>query len=183
MTDKEKNVIPIDGKETPKENSDGETEAPSESNELEDESKGEVNDLKDKLLRLRAEFKNYKKRVKKEKSRMEKRSFEKIFRDLLPVMDSLERCVQGDYGMEEGTAQGVGLIYDQFQKFMEKYNVKQLDPEGEEFNPNRHEAVEIRNFPDKKNDSVLEVLDKGYMMDDKILRAAKVIVNKTDQNS
>ncbi|BDY12238.1 protein GrpE [Hydrogenimonas cancrithermarum] len=164
-----------------------EGENPSEISEEESElkkCKEELQACEDKYLRMHAEFENIKKRMEREKEKSVAYAQEQFARDLLPVMDSLELALASiptpDEGGDEHLAklrEGVQLTLDQFVKTFEKHHIKVVDiVEG--FDPNFHDAVMQVESDKHKSGQIVQVLQKGYMYKDRLLRPAMVSVAK-----
>ena len=126
-----------------------------------------------------AEFDNYRKRTLNEKAELIKNGAESAMRDLLPVIDDLERAMDainkgGDF---DSLKEGVDLIYNKFIKYLEQQHVKAIDSTSKEFNTDVHEAVTMFPAPDPSmKGKVIDTAVKGYMINDKVLRYAKVVV-------
>lgn len=126
-----------------------------------------------------AEFDNYRKRTLNEKAELIKNGAESAMRDLLPVIDDLERAMDAinKGGDLDSLKEGVDLIYNKFIKYLEQQHVKAIDSTGEEFNTDVHEAVTMFPAPDPSmKGKVIDTAVKGYMINDKVLRYAKVVV-------
>lgn len=134
----------------------------------------------DKLLRLKAEFENYKKRMLKEQSLAVKYASEGIIGRLLPIIDNLDRALQAiEEGLEASKIiDGVKLTHQDIKKVLQDCFVEEINPQGEPFDPAEHEAVMTVNSNSHKEDHVVEVLQKGYKLDGKIVRPAKVSICK-----
>lgn len=138
----------------------------------------EIAEEKKKYLYLYAEFDNFKKRTVKERSDLLKFGWEKVARDLLDVVDNLDRAVEH---MPETTDKnlktGIEMILSQFKGTLEKQGVSSIKTEGEDFNPDHHEAMtqEPSELPAGK---ITKALTKGYLLHGRLLRAAKVVVSK-----
>lgn len=164
-----------------------EQESEPEERDLEKEllaAQNEVAEHKDKVLRLAADFENSKKRMERERSVMLKYAGENIFRELLPVVDNLERAVeQGKTDSEESeqnlTAllEGVDLTLKSLKTILEKFEVKAIDGIGQPFDPNKQEALTMEASDTVPANHVAGELVKGYYYKDRLLRAAKVIVS------
>lgn len=148
------------------------------------EALAEAADLRDKVLRVAAEFENYKKRMERERSAMLKYAGENIFRELLPVVDNLERAVdQGVVdGMEaeknlEALLEGVNLTLKSLVNTLEKFEVKTISSVGEPFDPNIQEALVMEPNESVPENHVVSEFEKGYFYKDRLLRAARVIVS------
>ena len=156
--------------------SDKGTEKKDEIQELKDQAAAE----KDRALRLSAEFENYKKRTQREINDFKKFANESIFRQLLSVVDNLERAISAAQETSEESAlfEGVKLTHKDMIKLFETFNVKPVKAEKEPFDPNFHQAVtqeENDKFPDN---TVTTVLQKGYLLQDRLIRPAMVVVSK-----
>jgi molecular chaperone GrpE len=144
-------------------------------------SEEKINELTDKYLRLSAEFDNYRKRTLKEKIELTKSAGEELIRNILPVMDDFERALQTIESANEITAvkQGINLIYTKFKEFLNQYGVREIDANEKDFNIDFHEA--ITKMPVEKKDlkgKVVDVIEKGYTLNDKVIRYSKVVVGE-----
>ena len=135
---------------------------------------------KDRLVRLAAEFDNYKKRTGREFTALVKNAGESLIAELLPILDNIERALQAPQTSEEtrSFAQGFEMIRQQFLEKLEKAGMKEIAAEGTPFDPTRHEAVMAVENEDHPADTVINVVEKGYTLNEKVLRAAKVIVTR-----
>lgn len=134
---------------------------------------------KKEYLFLMADFENYRKRVLKEKADLIKNGAESAMRDLLPVVDDFERALDAinKGGDNEGLKEGVNLIYSKFVKYLESQHVTAIDSTGKDFDTDVHEAVTMFPAPDPSmKGKVIDTTIKGYMINDKVLRHAKVVV-------
>ena len=134
---------------------------------------------KKEYLFLMADFENFRKRTIKEKADIIKNGTESAMRDLLPVIDDLERALEAinKGGDLESLKEGVDLIYNKFVKYLESQHVKAIDSTGEDFDTDVHEAVTMFPAPDPSmKGKVIDTTIKGYMINDKVLRHAKVVV-------
>ncbi len=134
----------------------------------------------DRLLRATAEFDNYKKRSERELGEFRKFANERLIKDLLPVMDNLERAVESSANdtANSGIIEGVEMTLTEIYKVLERFNLKCLESEGKEFDPNFHQAVlqeETDEYPDNE---VIKVMQKGYILHDRLIRPAMVVVAK-----
>lgn len=132
-------------------------------------------------LFLMAEFDNFRKRTLKEKSEIIKNGAENAMREILPIIDDFERALQAiDQNSDiDGLKEGVELIYNKFVKYLDKNGVKAIDTTDKEFDTELHEAVTT--FPtddDSKKGKVIDTVQKGYTINDKVLRHAKVVVGQ-----
>lgn len=134
---------------------------------------------KKEYLFLMADFENFRRRTLKEKADLIKNGTEGAMRDLLPVVDDFERALDaiGKGGDLESLKQGVELIYNKFVKFLESQHVTAIESTGKDFDTDVHEAVTMFPAPDPSmKGKVIDTTIKGYMINDKVLRHAKVVV-------
>jgi molecular chaperone GrpE len=134
----------------------------------------ELAESKDKYLRLYAEFENHRRRTAKERLEMIHSANEQLLKALLPVVDDFDRAEKSLKELSGKEADGVLLIYQKLKKILDQYGVKAMDAQGA-FNPDLHEA--ITQVPDEsKKGKIVEVVEKGYTLNDKVIRFAKVVV-------
>lgn len=136
-------------------------------------------ELYDKYLRLSAEFDNFRKRTLKEKTELIKTAGDELLKKILPVMDNFERALKAiDQSNDMGSLKdGIGLIYDHFRVFIQQQGIKEIPALNEPFNIDVHEAVTTIPAPSEENKGkVLDVIEKGYTLHDKVIRYAKVVV-------
>lgn len=140
----------------------------------------EVADYVDTLKRVQAQFENYKKRIKKEFDTFTQISTHKLVKELLPVLDNLERALSSAESTDDKgkIIEGVKLIYDQFKQALEKEGLKAIDPAGDRFDPYFHEAIMQVESDEHEDNTVVEVFQKGYLINDHLLRPAIVKVSK-----
>ena len=130
--------------------------------------------------RTRADFENYRKRVAKETSDALARGKGELARQLLPVIDNLERALASgaDASAHAALVEGVGLVLDELRGKLGSAGVEAFDPKGEKFDPQLHEALSAQPADGTEAGVVLETLEKGYQLDGQVLRPAKVVVSK-----
>jgi molecular chaperone GrpE len=138
----------------------------------------EKDSLQDRLLRTAAEFENYKKRVERERRELADYMKADVLRDLLPIVDNFERALQAPSPEGEPLRKGVELIHKQMLDFLRKRGVTPLEALGADFDPNFHQAVIHETSPSHREGEVIEELQRGYMLGDKLLRPAMVKVAK-----
>lgn len=141
----------------------------------------EISDLKDKNLRLMAEFDNFRKRSLKEKADLIKNGGEGILKNILPLIDDFERALQAMESTSDVQAvkEGVDLIYNKFLAFLGEHGVQAIETEHEVFDTDLHEAVTT--FPVEDEDAkgkILDCVSKGYTLNEKVIRYAKVVVGE-----
>lgn len=136
--------------------------------------------LQDQLLRLQAEYDNFRKRTTKEKQADLKYKSQAIVTELLPVIDNFERGLQVDIEGEaaKGIVEGMEMIYRQLKKVLEDEGVKEIPTNGEQFDPNVHQAVMQVEEDGYESNEIVETLQKGYQLKDKVIRPAMVKVNQ-----
>jgi molecular chaperone GrpE len=135
----------------------------------------------DKYLRLAAEFENYKKRVQKDRTELLNYGNEKLLRDILPVMDALERALNLSEDTENTFFQGLKLIKEQLQSVLEKNGITAIDSVGRTFDPNIHEAMLQIDSAEHNQNEIVEEFEKGYLLNGRLLRPAKVSVARQVQ--
>lgn len=140
----------------------------------------EVTGLKDQMLREQAETQNLRKRLQRDVENARKFALEKFVGDLLPVVDNLERAISAasDDEAVKPVKEGVELTLKSFLDVLGRFNVQQLNPVGEPFDPQFHEAVTMVPNPAMEPNSVMDVMQKGYLLNDRLIRAAMVVVSK-----
>ncbi len=154
-----------------------ETENPPAQDDLLKKAQDELAESKDKYIRLYAEFDNHRRRTAKEKLDMIQSANEQLLKSLLPVMDDFERAEKSFKDKNDKEAEGFFLIQNKFKKVIEQYSVKEMEAKGSEFNPDLHEAITQIPAPEEKlKGKVVDVVEKGYLLGDKVLRFAKVVV-------
>ncbi|MBI2650360.1 nucleotide exchange factor GrpE [Candidatus Woesearchaeota archaeon] len=139
------------------------------------EEKQKIDELTDTLKRLQAEFENYKKWNSKEKTEFVKYAHADVISQLLPVLDSFEIALKNTSDKEK-FVEGIKIIYAQFHSILEAEGLKPIKATGEKFDPYRHEVL-MKEESDKPEETILEEFQKGYMLNDKVLRHSKVKVS------
>ena len=139
----------------------------------------EIAALKDKYLRSVAEFENYKKRTLKEKAELILNGSEKSVAAILPVLDDFERALADKSDDPEAIREGVQMIYNKFIKTLESLGVKKMETEDKDFNTDYHEAVAmVPGLGDDKKGKVIDCIQTGYTLNEKVIRHAKVAVGQ-----
>ena len=140
--------------------------------------KQERDSLYDRLLRNQAEFENYKKRVEKEQAQTYQQAAGNILKRYLEILDDLERALKNAPGDGEGKAwaNGIELITNKLRNILESEGIKPLEAEGQSFDPNLHEAVTLEESSQHESGQIIEVLEQGYVIGDRVLRPARVRV-------
>jgi molecular chaperone GrpE len=135
--------------------------------------------MREAMLRMQAETDNTRKRLTRELERSRLLALEKILKDLLQVRDSLERGLQTDpeAATVHSLIEGQELTLKMLNKVMEDHHLEEIDPAGEPFDPALHEAMTVLPSPEHEENTVLEVLQKGYRLHDRLIRPAMVVVS------
>jgi molecular chaperone GrpE len=141
-----------------------------------DRLRAEHAELKDAYLRLRADFDNSRKRMEREKSEYYRFALGGTVRELLPVLDNLDRALAMAGERDDEFIEGVRMIRVLFEDVLQKLGVTSIGQPGDEFDPNFHEAVSSEERPDLPPHSIIDVLQKGYVMNDRLIRPAMVRV-------
>lgn len=147
----------------------------------ENEKDQKINELQDKYLRLSAEFDNFRRRSIKEKSDYFKNAEEEVLIKILPVVDDFERALKFIDTAKDITAvkDGIHLIYNKFKEFLNQRGVKPIESLNQEFNTDLHEALTKIPAPkDELKGKVVDEIEKGYYLNDKIIRFAKVVIGE-----
>jgi molecular chaperone GrpE len=135
-------------------------------------------DLRDRMLRIAAEFENWKKRSRKEQTDAESKARESVLRDMLEVMDNLERATAATGGATDlqSVQQGIALVLRLFGQKLERYDIKPVEAKGKPFDPRLHEAISQVPSAEVAPGTVISELQKGYKLGDRLLRPAAVVV-------
>ncbi|MCG8472442.1 MAG: nucleotide exchange factor GrpE [Desulfobacterales bacterium] len=171
---------------TQAEEAEAEVEAPKSPEELLQEkvkgAEAKAAENHDKLLRATAEFDNYKKRSLREFQESKKYANEAFIKQLLPVIDNLERAVEATSSETEDSGkvvvEGVKMTLSEIFKVFDKFNLKALESEGKPFDPNFHQAVIQEETDEVPENTVVKVMQKGYLLHDRLIRPAMVVVSK-----
>lgn len=141
--------------------------------------KKEKDDLFDRLLRVQAEFENFKKRTQKEREAERKYKAQDLVNDILPVLDNFERALQVEKTEETSSLiEGISMVHRQLLDALKNNGVEMIETEGKQFDPNLHHAVMQVEDESYESNQIVEELQKGYMLKDRVIRPAMVKVNK-----
>ncbi|QEQ95613.1 nucleotide exchange factor GrpE [Neptunomonas concharum] len=141
----------------------------------------EAASLKDQMLRAAADVQNARRRAEQDVEKAHKFGTEKFAAEMLPIIDSLERALEACKPDDEATKalrDGVEMTYGMFVSGLAKFNVEQVNPEGESFNPELHQAMSMIDVPDAQPNTVVGVMQKGYSLNGRLIRPAMVMVAK-----
>ena len=191
-TVEEKNIAPEEiNEETSLEDEAGETVSEKEDKKKKskkekkdsiiEELKIKLEELSDKHLRLQAEFDNFRRRTMKEKADLIKSGGESVLINILPVVDDFERALGSmkEVSDDDVGKQGTKLIYNKFVDFLKQNNVKEIEAQNQDFDVDLHEAVTKIPAPNEKlKGKVVDVIQKGYLLNDKVIRFAKVVIGE-----
>ena len=158
-----------------------ETAEPAEEKDPLEAAKEEIEQLKTQILYKTAEFENYRKRTLKEKTELVLNGSEKAVSAVLPIIDDMERAIENGAKTEDPAVlrEGMELIYNKFVKALEGLGVKKIETEDADFNTDLHEAVAmVPGMGDDKKGKVIDCLQAGYQLNDKVIRHAKVAVGQ-----
>lgn len=145
------------------------------------ELEAELEEAKNQVLRAAAEVQNMRRRTEQDIEKAHKFALEKFASDLLPVLDSLERGIEVSVGDHESVAairEGMELTLKVFKDTLKRFNIEEVNPEGEPFNPDTQQAMAMEPSDNVEPDTVLKVFQKGYLINGRLLRPAMVVVSK-----
>ena len=138
----------------------------------------ELKNLKDNHIRLKAEFDNFRKRKVNEISKLLQYEGESVLKEFIPIIDDLERMINFDKSSLESIKDGILLVKTKIDKLLNNLDVEVFSKKGDKMDPDLHDAMMTQSVDNIDNDTILEVFEKGYKYKDKVIRHAKVIVNK-----
>ncbi|WP_194437902.1 nucleotide exchange factor GrpE [Vibrio fluminensis] len=144
-------------------------------------SEAKIKDQQDGVLRAKAEVENMRRRTETEIDKARKYALNKFAEELLPVIDNLERAIAAADGENEAVKpllEGVELTHKTFADAVAKFGLKEINPEGEAFNPEFHQAMSIQESADHESNTVMFVMQKGYELNGRVIRPAMVMVAK-----
>jgi molecular chaperone GrpE len=180
-SEQEDNSADLDNKE----DANNEAEAKKDSDSNQDNSAkitAELSEMKDKYLRLYAEFDNYRKRTLREREDMIKTAAQDTIKSIIPTLDDFERAIKASKAEAENNStifEGVVLIQEKLLRTLEQQGLKAMESDGQPFNPDMHEALTKVPVPNEElKGKVIETIEKGYYLKDKIIRYAKVVVGQ-----
>lgn len=165
-----------ESKKDPEEKAEEKTE--SEEPETKESEETPEEQESERYMRLMAEFQNFKKRAAKEKTDIHAYANEKLMNELLPVLDNFERALETKTEEVESYAKGMELIFSQMKTALENHGLKEIEALGEDFDPNKHNAVMNEDSEEYESGKVCKVLQKGYELNGKVIRPAMVAVSQ-----
>ena len=187
MTEKDINIqdeetleeTPVE--ETATENEEAKAEEPAEEKDPLEQAQAEIEELKNQLLYKAAEFDNYRKRTLKERAELILNGGEKVITAILPILDDMERAIENGEKTDDPAVlrEGMTLIHQKFMKTLESQGVTKIETDDADFDTDLHEAVAmVPGMGDDKKGKVIDCLQKGYKLNDKVIRHAKVAVGQ-----
>ncbi|MFH0256194.1 nucleotide exchange factor GrpE [Vibrio rumoiensis] len=144
-------------------------------------AEAQVKEQQDSVLRAKAEVENMRRRSEQEIGKAHKYALKKFAEELLPVIDNLERALQAANPEDEAVKpilEGVDMTHKSFVDTVAKFGLEAINPEGEAFNPELHQAIGIQESPDHESNTVMIVMQKGYQLNGRVIRPAMVMVAK-----
>ena len=150
-----------------------------------DELKKLADENWEKVLRLQAELDNLRKRTLKDVESASKGSIERVFQEILPIMDSFELGVKVDTSTKEGVEtfiEGQTATFKLFQSVLDKFLIETINPENMKYDPELHEVISMQDSDDTESGYIIEVIQKGYRLKNRLLRPARVIVSSEDKS-
>ena len=178
LDQQEENTETTENTESPEKT---ENTEPEEEQDPLEKAMAEIEQLKTQILYKTAEFDNYRKRTLKEKAELILNGGEKAVSAILPIIDDMERAIENGAKTDDPTVlrEGMEIIYNKFVKALEGLGVKEIETEDADFNTDVHEAVAmVPGMGDDKKGKVIDCLQKGYQLNDKVIRHAKVAVGQ-----
>jgi len=177
MTDQDQKNSNVEEDEVQTE--DSQEEVNSELNNLTyEELLEEVDKKKEETLRAVAELENYRRRTSNELTNALKYANSELLLAIIPIITSLEKATTDSEDAEKIDKEGVLLILDSFEKTLENFNIVPINPSGQEFDPEKHEAVSTVNNPGEKDNFVTNTLERGWTLNERVVKPALVVVNK-----
>ena len=179
MTSKDQKNIK-DAKTADQKEKNGQKTAPKEKKTNLESLQAELDEKHEALLRAQAEVENTKKRGQKEVENAYKYSIEALLQEIIPIYDSLSlsNSLSGDKVTKEQLIEGNTMLLTMFKQIFDKNNIKEINPLNELFNPNFHQAISTIEDKKNKNDTISEVVQKGYLLNERVIKPALVIVVK-----
>ena len=185
MNDKNKNVDNVPGDQIEELDSvNTDEESPDQISEI-DELKKLADENWEKVLRLQAELDNLRKRTLKDVESASKGSIERVFQEILPIMDSFELGVKVDTSTKEGVEtfiEGQTATFKLFQSVLDKFLIETINPENMKYDPELHEVISMQGSDEIESGYIIEVIQKGYRLKNRLLRPARVIVSSDDKS-
>jgi len=146
-----------------------------------DEARAEIGDLSERLLRLQADFENFRKRAQREKDEARQFANQNLIEKQLPILDNFEMALAAAKDADPALRDGVQMIYDQLLGILRDSGVETIDATGEGFDPNLHEAISQQETTEAEPGTVVEQVQRGYRLHERLVRPARVVVAKAPE--
>ena len=146
-----------------------------------DEARAEIGDLSERLLRLQADFENFRKRAQREKDEARQFANQSLIEKQLPILDNFEMALAAAKDADPALRDGVQMIYDQLLGILRDSGVETIDATGEDFDPNLHEAISQQETTEAEPGTVVEQVQRGYRLHERLVRPARVVVAKAPE--
>lgn len=146
------------------------------------EAQAQINELEDRLLRLTAEYDNFRKRSQREKEEARRFANQHLLEKQLPILDNFEMALTAAKDADPVIRDGVQMIYDQFLSVLKDAGVEEIDAVGETFDPNLHEAISQQETTEVEKGAVVQQVQRGYKLNDRLVRPARVVVATTPES-
>lgn len=146
-----------------------------------DEARAEISDLSERLLRLQADFENFRKRAQREKDEARQFANQNLIEKQLPILDNFEMALAAAKDADPALRDGVQMIYDQLLGILRDSGVETIDATGEGFDPNLHEAISQQETTEAEPGTVVEQVQRGYRLHERLVRPARVVVAKAPE--
>ena len=146
-----------------------------------DEARAEIGDLSERLLRLQADFENFRKRAQREKDEARQFANQSLIEKQLPILDNFEMALAAAKDADPALRDGVQMIYDQLLGILRDSGVETIDATGEDFDPNLHEAISQQESTEAEPGTVVEQVQRGYRLNERLVRPARVVVAKAPE--
>ncbi|MBI98194.1 MAG: nucleotide exchange factor GrpE [Verrucomicrobiales bacterium] len=146
-----------------------------------DEARAEISDLSERLLRLQADFENFRKRAQREKDEARQFANQSLIEKQLPILDNFEMALAAAKDADPALRDGVQMIYDQLLGILRDSGVETIDATGEDFDPNLHEAISQQETTEAEPGTVVEQVQRGYRLHERLVRPARVVVAKAPE--
>tara|TARA_B100001123_G_scaffold70320_1_gene78713 strand:- start:273 stop:887 length:615 start_codon:yes stop_codon:yes gene_type:complete len=145
------------------------------------EAQEQIDDLNDRVVRLTADYDNYRKRAQRDKTEVRQFANQGILEKLLPVLDNFEMAITAVKDADSSVRDGVQMIYDQLLSVLKMEGVEPIDAVGEQFDPNLHEAISQEESKDAEEGEILKQIQRGFKLNDRLVRPARVVVAKASE--
>jgi len=147
------------------------------------EAQAQINELEDRLLRLTAEYDNFRKRSQREKEEARRFANQHLLEKQLPILDNFKMALTAAKDADPVIRDGVQMIYDQFLSVLKDAGVEEIDAMGETFDPNLHEAISQQETTEVEEGAVVQQVQRGYKLNDRLVRPARVVVATTPESA